>query len=406
MRNLAFVIPWYAETLGGGAETACRMLAHLLQDSGVNVEVLSTCVKDFRSDWSVNHHAPGTTVEASIPVRRFAVRPRDTQAFDRINAKLMASAAITEDEEETFLREMVHSPSLYDFIAANQESYVYAFMPYMFGTTFAGCRQAPRQSVLIPCLHDEPYARLRTFRQIFTSAAGSIFLSEAERDLALTLYGPDIRVLTVGGLPIQTGWTGNPARFRSNYGIDNFLLYAGRTDPGKGADILINYFGRYVRETGDPLKLVFIGSSDVHVPVELEGRVYTPGFLSEQDKHDCMTAARALCVPSIMESYSIVLMESWVAGTPVIVNERCAVTTGFCRRSNGGLWFGGYEDFRGILQWMAEHPAMAKAMGQHGRAYVVSEFSQDAVARRYMDALGPMLNAPMLSSRAARNQFR
>jgi len=45
-------------------------------------------------------------------------------------------------------------------------------------------------------------------------------------------------------------------------------------------------------------------------------------------------------------------------------------------------------------------------MGQHGRAYVVSEFSQDAVARRYMDALGPMLNAPMLSSRAARNQFR
>jgi glycosyltransferase involved in cell wall biosynthesis len=390
-RKLAFVTPWYSEILGGGAETACRTLAHLLNDSGIDVEVFTTCVRDFRSDWSTNYHPPGKTIENSIPVHRFPVKQRNVKAFDAVNAKLMSGKRVTAAEEETFSTEMIHSPALYDFIARHRESYVFAFIPYLFGTTFAGCRQVPECSILIPCLHDEPYARLGVMKEAFTSVKGAFFLSKPERDLAVRLYGETVPVLGVFGLPIDTGWVGDPARVQSKYGLRRFLLYAGRTDPGKGADVLLRYFARYLRETAEDLSLVFIGPAKVDVPPAIARNVHVLGFVSEQDKRDCLAAAQMLCVPSVMESYSIVLMESWIARRPVLVNEACAVTADFCRRSNGGLWFRNYDDFHGVLTWMKDNPDLAAAMGQNGRDYVVDEFSPEVVARKYVESLRSLL---------------
>lgn len=391
-RTLAFVIPWYSDSIGGGAETACRSLARLLQNSGLDVEILTTCVKDFRSDWSSNFYREGRTIEGLLPVRRFPVRARNTEAFDAVNAKLITGYPITASEESTFLNEMIHSPALYTFIEQNRDRYVFAFIPYMFGTTFSGYLGAPEQSILIPCLHDEPYAGLRVFKDLFTSAAGSIFLSEPERDLAIRMYGPDTRVMGVLGLPIEVDCVANPARFRQQYGIDKFAVYIGRADRGKGADVLLEYFVNYLRDTGDDMRLVFLGAADLHIPDSLASRIYALGFVSEQDKRDCLAAARVLCVPSVMESYSIVLMESWVAGTPAIVNESCAVTTDFCRRSNGGLWYRDYDDFREALNWMNEHPDAAAQLGRNGRIYVREHFSPEVVAHRYLKVLLPLLD--------------
>ena len=89
MKKIGFVIPWYGETIGGGAEAELRGVVHHLQDAGVELEVLTTCVEKFASDWSVNFHKPGLTEEAGIPVRRFPVRRRDEAAFGFINNKLM-----------------------------------------------------------------------------------------------------------------------------------------------------------------------------------------------------------------------------------------------------------------------------------------------------------------------------
>ena len=61
MKKIGFVIPWYGETIGGGAEAELRGVVHHLQDAGVELEVLTTCVEKFASDWSVNFHKPGLT---------------------------------------------------------------------------------------------------------------------------------------------------------------------------------------------------------------------------------------------------------------------------------------------------------------------------------------------------------
>lgn len=57
--KIAFVIPWYGENIPGGAETECRTTAENLQKAGIEVEILTTCVKEFLSDWNANYHKEG-----------------------------------------------------------------------------------------------------------------------------------------------------------------------------------------------------------------------------------------------------------------------------------------------------------------------------------------------------------
>ena len=58
MKKIGFVIPWYGEKIGGGAEAELRGVVHHLKDAGVELEVLTTCVECFASDWNRNFHKP------------------------------------------------------------------------------------------------------------------------------------------------------------------------------------------------------------------------------------------------------------------------------------------------------------------------------------------------------------
>ena len=48
MQKIGFVIPWYGENIPGGAEMELREVATHLQKAGMEVEILTTCVKDYR----------------------------------------------------------------------------------------------------------------------------------------------------------------------------------------------------------------------------------------------------------------------------------------------------------------------------------------------------------------------
>src|SRR5437870_5463701 len=110
--KLAFVIPWFGPDIPGGAEAECLNTATHLHEAGVPVEVLTTCIKEFRSDWSVNHHARGSETTRGLRVRRFPVAQRDDNAFHPINARLMNGLPITIEEEAVFIREMVRCDEL------------------------------------------------------------------------------------------------------------------------------------------------------------------------------------------------------------------------------------------------------------------------------------------------------
>jgi glycosyltransferase involved in cell wall biosynthesis len=385
--KVAFVIPWYGEHIPGGAESLCRDTVKALLGAGVLAEVLTTCVKQFHSDWNQNFHPEGLSYEDGVPVRRFRVRQRNTVIFDRVNYKLMHNQPLTSADEDVFMAEMINSPGLYQFMADHRQEYVFLCIPYMFGTTYWGSSVCPERSVLIPCLHDEAYARMRIVRQMCESVRGLVFNSGHERRLAERLYSLIPGRAVVAGAPVDCEWRADPQRFRAKYGLSDFFLYAGRTEKGKGSDLLLEYFCRYGDETARTQKLVFIGGGELEIPLGYASRIIQLGFLPAQDKYDAYAAAIALCVPSRMESFSIVTMESWLAGRPTIVNAECGVTTDFCNQSNGGLYFSQYEDFREILCLLADDENLCAALGVNGRRYVLENFRPDAVAARYQEAL-------------------
>jgi len=154
--KLAFVIPWYGENIPGGAELATRRLVEELSARGRPVEVLTTCIRDFHSDWGSNYHRQGARVENGVVVRRFKVTRRNARVFDDYNSRLLHGMELLRDEEERFMREMVNSPDLIHYIKAHRDEYLFFLTPYLFSTSYDGVRAASDQAWLIPRLHNEP----------------------------------------------------------------------------------------------------------------------------------------------------------------------------------------------------------------------------------------------------------
>lgn len=386
MRKIGFVIPWYGEDIPGGAEMELREVATHLQRAGMDVEILTTCVREFSADWNENYYSAGTAVVEDIAVRRFPVRRRDTAAFDRVNRRLIEGQHLSLQEEKTFVEEMVNSPQLYEYLKDASDDYaLYVFIPYMFGTTYYGMQACPEKSVLIPCFHDEAYLYLRLFRQAYIQARGIIYNAMPEMELANKVYDFTTTEQICMGIGMDTNICADADAFRKAYRIQKpFLLYAGRKDAGKNVHTLLRYFAEYKQRHGDSdLQLVLIGGGSIEIPASVRDDVYDLGFVSRQDKYDAMAAAELLCQPSHNESFSLVIMESWLCGRPVLVHSQCAVTRDFARRANGGLYFRNYFEFEGCVQYILTHPEQARTMGQNGGAFVRENFDWDVIVEKY-----------------------
>lgn len=387
MKKIAFVIPWYAEKIPGGAEMETREVTKHLREAGMNVEILTTCVKEFVSDWGVNYYPEGTETILGVPVRRFKVKKRDAKAFDEVNIKLMNGILISDEEEQIFINEMVNSPALYKYISEHKDEYTaFVYIPYMFGTTYFGIKACPEKAVMIPCFHDEAYVYMKIFRELYSQAAGMIFNARPELELTERVYDTENVEKIVMGIGMDVDLKTDPAAFRKKFGINEpFIIYAGRKDMGKNVHTLLKYFGEYKKRNPSDLKLVLIGGGKIDIPESAAKDVIDLGFVDIQDKYDACGAAEFLCQPSKNESFSLVIMESWLCGRPVLVHEHCEVTKNFVRESSGGLYFGDYFEFEGCLDYFLNNKDISAAMGLNGRQYVLRNFDWNIIIDRYKE---------------------
>ncbi len=383
----SFVIPWYGTHIPGGAEAECRGAVTHLRRAGIDAEVLTTTIRDFMSDWSENAYEPGTYDEEGVPVRRFAVQPTYFDIFGYINDRLLRKLKIRPEEESYFFREMLRSDDLLKFIRDNAEDRLFIFIPYLFSTTVYGAAIHPERSLLLPCLHDEPYARLTPVRETFESCAGILYNVAEEMDLANRLFRLNGKPQHVVGIGLDTSLTGDAGRFREATRIDGpFILYAGRQDRGKNTPLLVRYFQRFVQSRESDLRLVLMGSGGVDIPDSIRDRVHSLGFVPIQDKIDAYKAATVFCQPSVNESFSLVIMEAWLQETPVLVHADCPVTRGHCERGNGGLYFANYPEFEEALSLLLKDGGLREKMGRAGRDYVLANYRWDTIVERYKEA--------------------
>ena len=110
---------------------------------------------------------------------------------------------------------------------------------------------------------------------------------------------------------------------------------------------LFDFFLRYLGASERDLDLVLIGTPAMPIPAH--PRIRHLGFVDDRDKFDVLAAAEALVMPSYYESLSMVALEAWALGRPVLANARCDVLLGQCLRSNAGLYYEDATDFMAAL---------------------------------------------------------
>lgn len=386
-RSLAFVAPRFAEgPTVGGAETLIRELATHAAAAGRRVTILSTCARSHFT-WA-NELPPGPRRHGNVDVILFPVdEDRDVDLFLKAQEAVSRGTADAQTEA-AWIANSVNSKALCRHLAERAGDYDRIVAgPYLFGLTLAVARTAPDRTILLPCLHDEPFARVAALAAMFRAAPRLIFNSEPERDLAVSLYGlsPDrCAVVGMGLDPFDV----DPAAFARRRAIDApYVMYAGRREPLKGTPLLLDYLAAFRARTARDVKLVLSGSGNVEPPPELAPHVLDAGFLPEEEKREAMAGALAFIHPSVNESLSIVLLEAWMARTAALVHGAGAVLKAHCRKARGGLWFANYPEFEEELLLLVERPDTRHALAENGRRYVLREYAWPSVLGRLLEAV-------------------
>src|SRR5262245_10910347 len=384
--RLAFVVPRYGADVVGGAETLVRGLAEHLAAAGSAVEVLTTCARDHLT-WK-NVLPAGAGRETGVLVRRFPVHARDARRHAWLHLRINQGSRLQPKEEARWAAESVGSVELFDHLSRRQAEYdLVCFAPYLFGTTLRGVPLVPGRAVLIPCLHDEPFAHLGIVRDVFQACRGFIFNSSPEAALAEKLYGIADRPAGIVGLGFDPPPPADPAAFRQRHALEGpLLVYLGRKEVGKNVPLLIEYARRYRESRRSDLTLVLAGDGPVTAPPGTSG-VRDVGYLDVAAKTAAYAAATIVCQPSVNESFSIVLMEAWLAGTPVLVHARSPVTTHHVFRSGGGLAFDNFYEFAEALDLLLADADLRRRLGGQGRVYVETAYSWPAVTARLQETL-------------------
>jgi glycosyltransferase involved in cell wall biosynthesis len=130
------------------------------------------------------------------------------------------------------------------------------------------------------------------------------------------------------------------------------------------------------------------------MPIPPHPRIRHLGFVSDQDKFDVLAAADALVMPSYFESLSMVALEAWALGRPVLANGRCDVLQGQCLRSNAGLYYENAGDFAAALDRLLSDGGLAEAMGRNGRDYFARHYSWPVIEQKYLEMFERLVSAP------------
>lgn len=377
--RIAVISARYGEDIGGGAETLARGFLQELARLGHTSEVWTTCALDNQT-WQ-NHYSPGSEYINGVNVQRFLVDSWERAPFERLSSKMITQGGLSESEQADWVAYGPSSRSLFAHTRQNQNKFdLVIAIPVVSPLVFKAAWLARERLMVWPCLHDEVFAYTQPVRLLMESAKGILFNAPEEQDLALNRLKLNLTHTAVIGSGVDMNWNGEEIAESD----PDYLLYVGRLEAGKNLPLLIEYTSRYVDEGGH-IRLKIAGRGSYHFPDH--PAFVLQGFVDEQKKGDLYGRALALCQPSLNESFSLTMMESWLAGRPALVHKNCRVTRGHVQRARGGLWFETFGEFRGSINWLRENPALAGRMGKNGRSYVRQNYTWPIVAQRFLTTI-------------------
>jgi glycosyltransferase involved in cell wall biosynthesis len=394
MKKIAIVVQRCHEQVVGGSEAEAWHYANLLK-SNYEIHILTTTAVDIER-WD-NVLAEGSEIREGINIKRFKVSQGRADYWGEIHAQLLRDyneIMISEKpegrilkwpialQEEFIYKQGPYSDGLMNFLSDRSNDYkAVIFMTYLYPTTYFGMFNVPDEKILfVPTLHDEPPAYLSAYKYMARRSRILLWNTESECKFGRLLWG-ELPGCVVG-MGVQTKEF-SPAKLNFPY-----MLYCGRIDINKGCPQLIEYFLKYKQDNFSDLRLILTGDKKIELPesefIEFKGSV------AEEEKLRLMSGADFFVMPSPNESLSIVTLEAMAQKTPVLASNGSEAVVEHIRKSNGGLLYGNYNNFKDGINFLSENRQKAKDMGENGRKYVIENYSIKEITKKLNDIIEDM----------------
>lgn len=404
MKKIAFVVQRYGLEVNGGAEYYCRVLAERLAGT-YEVDVLTSCALEYIT-WANWYPAETTTING-VRVHRFATeyerqvkacaraehkikkwsRPEEWEGFGRFRmwGRALVGKTVKRYSWLWAKAQGPYAPDLITYLQRNHQQYdALIFITYLYYPTIVGLNVAPHKSIFIPTAHDEIPIYLPIFKPLFHKPRAILFLTEGEKRFVHQLFKNETIYNDVIGVGIETIETSSAETAATILKTDApYLIYIGRIAEAKGCDMLFDYFIQYKQQHPSSLKLVLVGQAFMTIPEHPD--IITAGFVDEDVKVSLLKGAEALVIPSQYESLSMVTLESFAYGIPVIANEKCEVLKDHIELSQGGFLFAEYDRFERAVQQLST--SNSGAMGEKAQAYIEQNYTWDKVLARFGEAV-------------------
>jgi len=394
--KLAVVVQRYGQAINGGAELHARYIAeHLARH--VDVEVLTTCAADYvtwRNEWPA-----GMERVNGVQVRRFRVtHQRDPLTFGRRSQRVFTRTHSLADELKWLDSEGPATPALVTHLRRAAAAYDFClFFSYRYYHAYHVARASAPRAILVPTAERDLAIGLSMFQPMFRGVRALMYNSHEERAMIQAVSGNDRVPGVVVGIGSDVPQSPQPGRFRQKYDIRTpFAVYVGRIDENKGCKELFEFFQGYLSDGAGRLSLVLIGNS--LLPIPQNPRIRHLGFLDDTDKFDAMAAADLLIMPSYFESLSMVALEAWALGRPVLANGKCDVLKGQCIRSNAGLFYESYAEFSEALQAIEQNRWLSASLGRNGRQFFRDHYDWPVIERKYLEMFGRLSKEPSMQT--------
>lgn len=387
--RLGIIIHRYGENLTGGSESHCRQVAERLVPF-YDVEVLTTCAVDHLS-WR-NELPESETRLNGVTVRRFPTEhERNLEKFHLIYDRIFLTQLDEAQQYEMVRWQGPYCPKLVSYVEANRQNYdAFIAFTYLYYPAIHCLPLLKSKAVFVPTAHDEASLYLTILDDLFRQTPHIFFNTEEEQFLLQRRFGLPDSVGAVVGLGLNDP---NPGQYDDawepleNELADKFVLtFVGRIENGKGCDELLEFFLRFVtEEKRRDLLLLMLGRRTM--PFQGHPQVLCPGYVSEFVKYQALERTHVAVCPSPFESLCMAALESWQHAKPLLANGKSPVLLGHCIRSNGGLWYTSYQEFREALRLLMERDDIRLALGRSGRRYVAGTYRWDTVIRTYREVI-------------------
>jgi len=222
---------------------------------------------------------------------------------------------------------------------------------------------------------------MNIFNDLFTKVKGIVYLTEEEKKFVNEHFKNEEVASIVNGMGIDIPKEDKSEELKKEKNLpDNYIVYCGRIEESKGCKMLVDFIQKYNEEADEKVGLVLTGKGNMQIPEDTHIKYL--GFVSEEEKFAAMKGAKAICLPSEFESFSITLLEGMGCGKPALVNKKSEVLNAHMEKSQGGFAFENYDEFKESLTKILDEK-INRELGENSAEYVNGKYSTEAVIKEF-----------------------